>query len=77
MTLLTLFPAKSNCTVSFRSMKIPLTADKNPQNVAYRLKDASKLLKENFMFKMKVELEECSVGYITGNCSQNAERLHL
>ena len=67
VTLLTLFSAKSKCTVSFRLMKIPLTSNKDPQNVAYRLKDAGKLLKVHFMFKLNVELEVCGVCYITGN----------
>ena len=71
MTLLALVSAKSKCIVSFRLNKIPLSSNnKDPQNVADRLKDASKLLKVNFMFKLKVELEACSVCYITGNCSQ-------
>ena len=61
--------SKPKCTVSFRLMKIPLTSNKDPQNVAYRLKDAGKLFKHR-MFKLKVELEVCSVCYITGNCSQ-------
>ena len=69
-TLLTLFLAKSKCTVSFRLMKIPLTSNKDQQNVANRLKDAGKLLKVHRMFKFKAELEVCSVCYITGNCSQ-------
>ena len=69
-TLLTLFSAKSKCTVSFRLIKISFTSNKDPQNVANRLKDASKLLKVHRMFKLKVELEVCSVCYITGNCSQ-------
>ena len=51
-------------------MKIPLTSNKDLQNVANRLKDAGKLLKVHRMFKLKVELEVCSVCYITGNCSQ-------
>ena len=68
--LLTLFSAKSKCTVSFRLMNIPLTSNKDPQNVAKknRLKNACKLLKVHFMFKLKVELEVCSVFYIPGNC---------
>ena len=70
VTLLTLFSAKSKCTVSFRLMKIPLTSKKDPQNIANCLKDAGKLLKVHCMFKLKVELEVCSVCYITGNCSQ-------
>ena len=68
--LLTLFSAKSKCTVSFRLMEIQLTSNKDPQNVANRLKDAGKLLKVHFMLKLKVELEVCSVCYITGYCSQ-------
>ena len=48
-------------------MKIPLTSNKDPQNVANRLKDAGKLLKVHFMLKLKVELEVCGVCYITGN----------
>ena len=68
MTLLTLFSAKSKCTVSFPLMKIPLTSNEDPQNVAYCLKNARKLLKVHFMFKLKVELEVCSVFYIPGNC---------
>ena len=71
---LTLFSAKSNCTVSFRLMKIPLTSNKDPKNVDNRPKDAGKLLKVHFKvhfkFKLKVELEVCNVCYITGNCSQ-------
>ena len=51
-------------------MKIPLISNKDPQNVANRLEDASKLLKVHFMFKLKVELEVCSVCYITDNCLQ-------
>ena len=70
VTLLTLFSAKSKCTVSFCLMKILLPRNKDPQNVANRLIDASKFLKVHFMFKLKVELEVCSVYYITGNCSQ-------
>ena len=66
-TLLTLFSAKSKCTVSFRLMKSPLTSNKDPRNVANRLKDAGKLYR---MFKLKVELEVYSVCYINGNCSQ-------
>ena len=77
VTLLTLFSAKSKCTVSFRLMKIPLTGNKDLQNVVNRLKDAGTLLKVHFMFKLKVELEVCSVCYVTGNCSQNTELLHL
>ena len=69
-TLLTLFSAKFKCTVSFCLMKIPLTSNKDPQNVANRLKDAGKLLKVHRMFKLKVELEVCSICYTTGNCSQ-------
>ena len=57
VTLLTLFSAKSKCSVSFRLMKIPLTSNKDPQNVANRLKDAVKLLKVHFVLKLKVELE--------------------
>ena len=68
VTLLTLFSAKSKCTVSIRLMKIPLTSNKDPQYVAYCLKNARKLLKVHFMFKLKVELEVCSVFYIPGNC---------
>ena len=45
-------------------INIPLTSNKDPQNVANRLKDAGKLLKVHFMFKLKVELEVCSVCYI-------------
>ena len=67
VTLLMLFSAKSKCTVSFRLMKIPLTSNKDPQNVANRLKDAGKLLKVHFMFKLNVQLEVCGVCYITGN----------
>ena len=67
VTLVTLFSAKSKCTVSFRLMKIPSTSYKDPQNVANRLKDAGKLFKVQ-QFKLKVELEVCSVCYITGNC---------
>ena len=70
VSLLTLFSAKLKCTVSFRLMEIPLTSNKDQQNVANRLKDAGKLLKVHFMFKMKVELDVCSVCYITGYCSQ-------
>ena len=70
VTLLMLFSAKSKCTISFRLMKISLTSNKDPQNVANRLKDAGKLLKVHFMFKLKVELEVYNVCYITGNCSQ-------
>ena len=51
--LLTLFSAKSKCTVSFRLMKIPLTSNKDPQNVAYRIKDAGKLLKVHRMFNVE------------------------
>ena len=68
--LLALFLAKSKCTVSFRLMKIPLTSNKDLQNVANRLnmlKDAGKFFKINFMFKLNVELEVCGVCYITGN----------
>ena len=54
------FSAESKCSVSFRLMKIPLTSNKDPQNVAN-------------LFKLKVELEDCSVCYITGN----TEILHL
>ena len=67
VTLLTLLSAKSKCTVSFRLMKIPLTSNKDPQYVANRLKDAGKLLKVHFMFKLNVELGICGVCYITGN----------
>ena len=67
VTLLTLFSAKSKCTVSFRLMKIPFTSNKDPQNVATCLKDAGKLLKVHFMFKLNVELEICGMCYITGN----------
>ena len=67
VTFLTLFSAKSKCTVSFRLMKIQLTSNKNPQNVAYHIKVAGKLLKVHFMFKLNVELEVCGVRYITGN----------
>ena len=70
VTLLTLFSVKSKCTVSFRLMKIPLISSKDPHNNDNRLKDADKLLKVHFKFKLKVELEVCSVCYITGNCSQ-------
>ena len=70
VTLLALFSAKSKCTVSFRLKESPITSNKDPQNVANRLKDASRLLKVYFMFKLKVDLEICSVCYITGNCSQ-------
>ena len=76
-TLLTLFSAKSKCTVSFRLMKIPLASNKDPRNVANLLKDAGKLLKVHRMFKLKVELEVYSVCCINGNCSQNTEILHL
>ena len=69
-TFLTLFSAKSKRIVSFHLMKIPLTSNKDPQNVANRLKDAVNLIKVNRMFKLKIELEVCSVCYITGNCSQ-------
>ena len=48
-------------------MKIPLTSNKDSQNVANRLKDAGKLLKVHFMFKLNVELEVFGVCYITGN----------
>ena len=65
--LLTLFSAKSKCTVSFRLMKIPLTSNKDPQNVANHLKDAGKLLKVHLMFKLNVELEVYDVCDITGN----------
>ena len=68
--LFTLFAAKSKCTVYFRLMEIPLTSNYDPQKVANCLKDAGKLLKVHFMFKLKVELEVCSVCYITGYCSQ-------
>ena len=54
VTLLTLYSAKSKCTVSFCLMKIPLTSNKDPQNVANHLKDAGKLLKVDFLFKLKV-----------------------
>ena len=54
VTLLILFSAKSKCTVSFRLMKIPLTSNKDPLIVAFCLKDASKLLKVQCMFKLKV-----------------------
>ena len=67
VTLLTLFSVKSKCTVSFPLMKIPLTSNKDPQNVAYCLKNACKLLKVHFMFTLKVELEVCSVFYIPCN----------
>ena len=67
VTLLALVSAKSKCIGSFRLNKIPLSSNKDPQNVADHLKDASKLLKVHFMFKLKVELEACSVCYITGN----------
>ena len=70
VALLTLVSAKTKCTVSFRLNKIPFSSNKDPQNVADCLKDASKLLIVHFMFKLKVELEACSVCYITGNCSQ-------
>ena len=69
MTLLTLFSTKAKCT-SFRLNTITLSSNKDPQNVAYRLKDASKLFKVHFMFKLKVELEVSSVCNITNNCSQ-------
>ena len=69
VTLLVLFSAKSKLTVPFRLKKSLLSSNKDPQNVANRLKDANKLLKVHFMFKMKVELEICSVYNITGNCS--------
>ena len=72
---MTLFSAKSRCTFLFRLNKIPLSSNKDPQTVANHLTDASKLLKVHFMFKLKVELEVCSVCYITGNCSQNTEIL--
>ena len=77
VTLLTLFSTTLKCTVSFRLMKLPLTSNKFLQNVANRLKGAGKLLKVRFIFKLNVELEVCSVCYITGNCSQNTEILHL
>ena len=48
VTLLMLFSAKSKST-SFRLMKIPLNSNKDLQNVANRLKDASKLLKVHLM----------------------------
>ena len=67
--LLALFSAKSKCTVSFRLKKSPLSSNKDPQKVANRLKNASKLLKVHFMFKLKVELEIGSVCYIIGNSS--------
>ena len=51
---LTLFSAKSKCIVSFCLMNILLTSNKDPQSVANRLKDACKLLKVHFMFKLKV-----------------------
>ena len=41
--------AKSKSTFSFRLMKIPLNSNKDLQNVANRLKDASKLLKVHLM----------------------------
>ena len=56
MELLTLFSAKSKCTVSFPFIKIQLTSKKDSQNVANRLMDAGKLLKVHFMLKLKVEL---------------------
>ena len=68
VTLLTLFSANSKCTVSFRLMKIPSTSYKDPLNIAYCLKNAGKLLKVQ-QCKLKVELEVCSVCYITGNCA--------
>ena len=68
VTLLTLFSAKSKCTVSFRLMRIPLTSNKDPQNVAYCLKYTRKLLEVHFMLKLKVELKVCSVFYIPDNC---------
>ena len=67
MTPLRLFSAQSKCTASFRLIKIPLTSNKDLQNVANRRKDAGKLLKVHFMFKLTVELEVCSVCYITGD----------
>ena len=72
VTLLALVSSKSKCTVSFRLNKTPLSSNKDPQNVADRPKDASKLFKIHFMFKLKVELEACSVCYTctTDNCSQ-------
>ena len=69
VTLLTIFSAKSKGTISFRLKKIPVSSNKGPQNIANHLKDASKLLKVHYMFKLKVELEVCSVCYIAGNCS--------
>ena len=68
-----LFSAKSKCTVPFRLMKIPLTSNKDPQNVANRLKNAGKLLKVHFMFKLKVELK-CMLYY---SYHKNTEILHL
>ena len=50
VALLTLFLAKLNCTVSFHLMTMPSTSNKDPQNVANRLKNAGKLLKVHFMF---------------------------
>ena len=70
MTLLALFSAKSKCTVSFLLNKILVSSNKDTQNVANRLKNARKLLKVHFMFEQKVELNVCSVCYITGNGSQ-------
>ena len=74
---LTLFSAKSKCTISFHFMKIPSTSNKDPQNVPNRLKDECKLFRVHFMFKLKVELIVCSVCYIAGNCSLKTEILHL
>ena len=56
--------------------EIPLTSNKDPQNVTNRLKDAGKLLKVHRMLKLKVELEVCSVCYTTGNCSQKIRKYY-
>ena len=77
VTPLTLFSAKSKCTVSFRLMKIPLTSNKGPQNVANCLKDASKLLKAHFMFKLKVEPEVAVYAILLAIGYKNMEILHL
>ena len=76
VTLLTLFSAKSKCTDSFLLMKIPFTSIKDPQNVANRLQDASKLFKRHFMFKLKVELEVYS-HRSDGIAHKNKEILHI
>ena len=68
-TLLMLFSIKSKCTVSFRLKKIPLSGNKEPYDVAECLKDAHRLVYIHFMFKIKVQVEVCSVWYITSDCS--------